>query len=147
MVVLLTVFALSTASVSGQDGSAGGLAYTPPSATGALDPGNLLLRLIGMTAGLLTLCAVVIWLTRRANRLTVSATKNDGRLRHEGTLALDRRSGLHMIWADGQTVAVTTDASGLRSIVVLTEPFDQVLDAVSTQDSRQGEHDALKIAK
>jgi hypothetical protein len=96
------------------------------------DPGALLFRLLGLTAGLLALCVLVIWLARRGMRprLLSSGTGGD-RLRHEGTLALDRRSTLHMIRVDGQTVAVTTDGTGLRSIVVLSEPFEEVLDEES----------------
>jgi hypothetical protein len=106
----------------------GGLAYTPPTAPVAPDPANLLLRLIGLTAALLAVCVVVLWLARRNNRLTGMKGNSAGRLRHEGTLTLDRRSAVHLILVDGQTVAVTTEATGLRSIVVLSEPFDKVLD-------------------
>ncbi|HEV3437248.1 MAG TPA: flagellar biosynthetic protein FliO [Gemmata sp.] len=111
------------------------LKYTPPTAPVAPNPANLLLRLIGLTAALLVLCGVVIWLAKRGNRLTNTKGNSAGRLRHEGTLALDRRSAVHLIWVDGQTVAVTTDASGLRSIVVLSEPFDKALDEAEQREA------------
>ena len=104
------------------------LKYTPPDAPVAPDPAGLLFRLIGLTAALLLFCGVILWLAKRGNRLTGTKGEGGGRIRHEGTLNLDRRSAVHIITVDGQTVAVTTDASGLRSIVVLSEPFEKVLD-------------------
>jgi hypothetical protein len=117
------------------EGMAIGQEYTPPSAPVTPDPGNLLLRLIGLTIALLLLCGVVIWLARRANRLPFAKGNGGGRLRHEGTLALDRRSSVHLIWVDGQTVAVTTDLTGLRSIVLLSEQFDKVLDEAEQREA------------
>jgi hypothetical protein len=115
--------------------SVGGLSYTPPPPPAAPNPVNLLLRLIGLTAGLLVLCFTVLWLARRNNRLSIAKGNSAGRMRHDGTLNLDRRSAVHMIQVDGQTVAVTTDATGLRSIVVLSEPFDKVLDETEIGDA------------
>jgi hypothetical protein len=91
------------------------------------DPANLLLRLIGLTAALLVLCLGVIWWARRSTRLIAAKGNASGRIVLEGSLTLDRRSAVHVIRVDGQSVAVTTDASGLRSIVILSEPFEQVL--------------------
>ena len=54
-----------------------------------------------------------------------------GRLALEGSLALDRRSTLHLVRVDGLTVAVTTDATGLRALVLLSEPFGDMLDATA----------------
>jgi hypothetical protein len=110
-------------------------AYTPPPVPGAPDPLNLLLRLLGLTAGLLVLCIVVFLFARRAQRRTGLTKNAAGRLRHEGTLALDRRSAVHLISVDGQAVAVTTDASGLRSIVVLSEPFEQELQQAQQREA------------
>jgi len=105
----------------------GDLEYTPPAPPVAPDPASLLLRLIGLTAALLVVCAVVFWLAKRSNRLLIAKGNTAGRMRHDGTLNLDRRSAVHLIQVDGQSVAVTTDASGLRSIVVLSEQFDKFL--------------------
>jgi hypothetical protein len=96
------------------------LTYTPPERPAAPDPSGLLLRLVLVTAGALAVCAVVMWLARRSQRVAARADP-DGRLRHEGSLALDARSAVHLIRVDGQQVAVTTDATGLRSIVLLSE--------------------------
>lgn len=117
---------------------ASGLRYTPPEAPATPSIGGLLLRLVGLTAAMLGLCAVVLWLARRANRLPTDKDAA-GRMQHEGTLVLDRRSAVHMIRVDGQTIAVTTDATGLRSVVVLAEPFEEALDesaAPQTNEAR-----------
>jgi hypothetical protein len=104
------------------------LKYTPPEVPAAPDPAGLLFRLIGLTAGLLVLCGVVIWMAKRGNKLAGLKGDGGGRIRHEGSLNLDRRSAVHIIRVDEQTIAVTTDASGLRSVVVLSEPFERVLE-------------------
>ncbi|MBA4065292.1 MAG: hypothetical protein C0501_16595 [Isosphaera sp.] len=100
-----------------------GLAYTAPAPPAAPDVTGLVTKLVGLTAGLLTLCGLVAWVARRAGR-PAAPTGEAGRLRHEGTLVLDRRCSVHLIRADGHEVAVTTDATGVRAIVVLSEPFD-----------------------
>lgn len=109
--------------------------YTPPPVPGAPDPFNLLLRLLGLTAGLMVLCIVVLLIARRVQRRPGLEKNAAGRLKHEGTLALDRRSAVHLISVDGQSVAVTTDASGLRSIVVLAEPFEQELQEAEKREA------------
>lgn len=114
---------------------AGGLDYTAPSAPAPPNPVALVVRLIGLTAGLVALGAGVVWMSRRANRVA-SAKGDAGRMKHMGTLALDRRSAVHLIRVDGQSVAVTTDATGIRSIVVLSEPFEVALGAAENDAAR-----------
>jgi hypothetical protein len=66
-------------------------------------------------------------MARRKNRL--SGNHNPaGRIHHEGSLQLDRRSTIHLMRVDGQTIAVTTDGTGLRSVVLLSEAFDPVFE-------------------
>ena len=103
-----------------------GLDYTAPAAPAPPDPAGLVVRLVGLTAALLVVCGVVVWLSKRANRAP-AAQGDPTRLTHEGTLALGRRAAIHLLRADGQTVVVTTDATGIGSIVVLSEPFEEVL--------------------
>jgi hypothetical protein len=108
-----------------------GLEYTPPTAPAAPDVAGLIFRLFGLTAAMIVLCGGVVWLVRRVKQ--PAAAKGDPtRLRHEGSLPLDRRCAVHLVNADGHTVAVTTDATGLRSLVVLSEPFEQALDDATT---------------
>lgn len=105
-----------------------GLPYTPPAAPAAPSITGLLLRLVALTATMLGLCGLVLWLARRGQRRPTTADAA-GRMTHEGTLTLDRRCAVHLIRVDGQEVAVTTDATGLRSVVVLSEPFEAAVNA------------------
>jgi hypothetical protein len=111
-------------------GAAGDLDYTPPAAPAPPDAAGLVFRLVGLTAALLVLCGGVLWFARRAHR-PADLKGDGGRLRHEGSLVLDRRCAVHLVRVDGQTVAVTTDATGLRSIVLLSEPFEAALEAAN----------------
>jgi hypothetical protein len=115
------------------------LEYAAPVAPAAPDPAGLVLRLVGMTAGLLVLCAGVLWFARRAARPAGLKGDGGGRLRHQGSLALGRHGTLHLLLVDGQTVAVTTDATGLRSLVVLSEPFEEALAAAGAELPPAGE--------
>jgi hypothetical protein len=103
------------------------LDYAPPAPPAPPDPGGLVLRLIGMTLVLFVVCGGVLWFARRAALPRGLKGDGGGRLRHEGSLVLDRHCVVHLIRADGQTIAVTTDSTGIRSIVVLSEPFEAAL--------------------
>ena len=102
--------------------------YTPPAAPAAPNPAGLLLRLVLLTAGTLLLCGGILWVARRAAHVRTANADGGGRMKHLGSLTLDRRSTVHVISVDGQQVSVTVDATGLRSMVVLSEPFPDALD-------------------
>jgi hypothetical protein len=110
--------------------------YTPPTAPAPPDAAGLVLRLLGLTALMLGACGAVVWFARRAARPTNLKGDGGGRLRHEASLALDRRSAVHLVSVDGQTVAVTTDATGLRALVLLNEPFESALETASGAEPR-----------
>jgi flagellar biogenesis protein FliO len=101
------------------------LAYAPPPAPPPPDPAGLVTRLVGVTAASLALCGGVLWLAKRARGGAAPADPG-GLLRHAGRLALGPRTAVHLVEADGHTVAVAVDATGVRSITVLSEPFDPV---------------------
>jgi hypothetical protein len=113
-------------------GAAADLDYTPPAAPAPPDAAGLVLRLVGLTAVLLAMCGGVMWFARRATR-PADPKGGAGRLQHEGSLVLDRRCAVHIVRVDGQTVAVTTDATGLRSLVLLSEPFEAALEATGAE--------------
>lgn len=102
--------------------------YTPPQPSPALDPVQVLLRLIALTLVTLLICGGVIWWARRAGRVRAAAGNAAGRLKVEGQIPLDGRSTLHVVRVDGHPVVVTTDATGLRSIVPLAERFEAALE-------------------
>lgn len=116
----------------------GGLEYSPPAAPAAPDLGALVTRLVLLTVALVGLCFAVLWFARRANRPAGGTGDGGGRLILEGTLPLDRTSAVHVVTADGLQVAVTTDATGLRSLVLLAERFDDAL-ARATGAEAEGE--------
>jgi hypothetical protein len=80
----------------------------------------------------------VLWFARRAAFPRGLKGDGGGRLRLEGSLVLGRHCTVHLVRADGQTVAVTTDATGLRSVVVLSEPFDVALAAAGAEPPPAG---------
>jgi hypothetical protein len=85
-----------------------------------------------------------MWLARRNNRPAAFAG-GGGRMQHEGSLTLGRGCALHVLRVDGQTVAVTTDTTGLRSIAILSEPFEAVL-AESTDGPADLETETTRAA-
>lgn len=101
-----------------------GLSYTPSAAPAPFDPTTLLIKLFILTGFVVLICCGIIWWGRM--RPSAAAATNS-RLILEGSLPLDRRCTLHIVKADGQSVAITSDTSGLRSIVVLSESFEKVL--------------------
>jgi hypothetical protein len=107
-----------------------GLEYAPPPPPAPPSAAGLVFKLVGLTALMLGACGAVLWFARRAGAATVGPGPA-GRLALEGSLALDRRSTLHLVRVDGLTVAVTTDATGLRALVLLSEPFGDMLDATA----------------
>lgn len=99
--------------------------YAPPEAPSPPDPLSLFVRLVSLTAITLAICGGLVWLVRRSTRPTTGPTNS--RLVVESQLSFNGRSSIHLLNVDGQSVAVTTDATGIRSIVVLSEPFDDWL--------------------
>lgn len=106
-----------------------GFDYTPPAAPAPPDVGALVTRLVLITLLMVGLCAGVVWFAKRANRPAGGSGDGGGRLKLEGSLPLDRTCAVHLITVDGQTVALTTDGTGLRSLVVLSEQFEAALGA------------------
>lgn len=104
-----------------------GLDYAPPAPPPPPDPVALVARLVGMTAVLLGLCGLVAWLARRADRGGLAKGSDNGRMGLVGSLPLGGRSAVHLIRVDGRAVAVTTDATGVRSVAVLSESFGAAL--------------------
>jgi hypothetical protein len=130
---LLLVLSLALSSTAPVLAAGGGLDYTPPAAPPPPDMAGMILRLGAMTAALVALCGGLLWYARRQTRPAGLKGDGGGRLAHEGSLALDRRCSLHLVRVDGQTVAVTTDANGLQSMVLLSEPFEKELDAATAE--------------
>lgn len=111
--------------------------YTPPTAPPPPDLLGVALRLVGLTVVTLLVCGGVIWWARQATRKRLLAANTGGRLVLEGRLPLDARNAIHLIRVDGHPVVVTTDATGLKSIVPMQPTFDAALDAVEPDPSAE----------
>jgi hypothetical protein len=106
---------------------ASGTKYTPPTAPPPPDLQGVLLRLVGLTSVTILLCGGLLWWARRASGLRLSKSDGDGRMKQEGQLLLDRNCKVTLIRVDGQPVVVTSDATGLRSLVLLEPKFETTL--------------------
>ncbi len=116
--MIATLFAVATSLPSGD------LTYTAPAAPAPPDPLGLVIRLVAITVVLLGMCWGFWWFASRLNRPRFpTGNAAPDVIRREGSLSLDRRSAVHLLTVEGHSLAVTTDASGLRSIVLLSEPF------------------------
>lgn len=121
-IVLIIVFGLLTSQVHAADPDP---IYTPPQAPGPIDPATILIKLAAITAIALTICVLTVVFFRK--RMAGRTKGIPGRLTHRGMLALSGRTAVHLIKADEHLVAVSTDSSGLKSMVILSEPFEDVL--------------------
>ena len=99
-------------------------AYSPPTAPAPPDAMGLLVRLVGLLALTLVICGGILLWARRLNRVAGADATGSARLRKQSSVALDARCAVHLVEVDGQTVAVTTDITGVRSMVLLSEPMD-----------------------
>ncbi len=98
--------------------------YSPPTAPAPPDAMGLLFRLVGLLALTLAICGGILLWARRLNRVAGADATGSPRLRKKSSVALDARCAVHLVEVDGQTVAVTTDATGVRSMALLSEPMD-----------------------
>jgi len=125
----LVLFLLGAFAIDARAQGALSQTYAPPGPPSNYDGSSLILRFVVIVVVVFGICAGIIWYARSLKRVPVQNPKNAGRMVLESTLLLDRRSAVHIVKVDGQDVAITTDASGIKSVVVLTEPFEQTLDA------------------
>lgn len=98
--------------------------YSPPKAPAPPDAMGLLFRLVGLLALTLVICGGILLWARRLNRVAGADATGSARLRKKSSVALDARCAVHLVEVDGQTVAVTTDATGVRSMALLSEPME-----------------------
>ena len=117
------LLALAAGLAAAADAPPDDLSYTPPPAPPPPEPAGLVTRLVGVTAATLLVCGGVLWVAKRGRGGAAPANPG-GLLKPVGRLVLGPRTAVHLIEADGHTVAVTVDATGLRSVTLLSEPFD-----------------------
>jgi flagellar biogenesis protein FliO len=117
------------------------LAYTPPAWPEAPDPKAMITRLVLGTAIVLGLCAGTLMLSKRWLRGMPVKTSATGPLAVIDSLALGNRCHVHLVGVGKHRVLVGMDASGLKSLVPLSEDFDEALNQV-----REGTTEGPRLA-
>lgn len=97
------------------------------------DTGAMLMRLVFGTVTVLVLCVGTLvfgkpWL----KRLQIKGTMNPA-FHVEGSVVVGQRAMLHLVRVGGVQLVAGTDASGLKSLVVIPTPFKDVLDDQMTE--------------
>jgi flagellar biogenesis protein FliO len=103
------------------------LAYTPPAWPEAPDPKAMIMRLVLGTAIVLGLCAGTLLLSKRWLRGMPVKNSTTGPLSLVDTLSLGNRCHVHLVGVGNRRILVGVDAGGLKSVVPLTEPFEDTL--------------------
>lgn len=99
-----------------------------------VDLGPLALRLATVTAGVLVACVLTILVLRKYLQLrSVQRSPGAQLMSIEATLRLANRSSLQVVKLDQHRLVVGCDAGGLRSVILLPEPFTEVLDTPVTE--------------
>src|SRR5947209_2886826 len=108
-------------------GSAGDLHYVPPEMPEVPSTRALFLRLGGMTAGVLVIGVGVLVCGRHWLRGMAPARSATGTLRLVETLHLGNRCNLHLVQIAARQILVGADATGIKSVVTLTDDFENYL--------------------
>jgi flagellar biogenesis protein FliO len=103
------------------------LAYTPPAWPEAPDPKAMITRLVLGTTIVLGLCAGTLLLSKRWLRGMPVKSSTTGPLSLVDTLSLGNRCHVHLVGVGKLRILVGVDAAGLKSVVPLTEPFEETL--------------------
>jgi flagellar biogenesis protein FliO len=135
MLLALAAGGIAAAAAAGDD-----LAYTPPQAPPPLDAGPMVLRLFGMTAFVLLLCAAILWSVRLVRRPRLAGLNDPDRLRSLGEVALASRCSMHLLQAGGNQVLIAVDAGGIKACHLVDESFAAALTGagVPSRGVRQG---------
>jgi flagellar biogenesis protein FliO len=103
--------------------SAGDLHYVPPELPEVPSTRALFLRLGGMTAVVLVIGVGVLVAGRHWLRGMAPARSATGQLRLVETLLLGNRCHLHLVQIATRQILVGADATGIKSVVTLTDDF------------------------
>jgi flagellar biogenesis protein FliO len=103
--------------------------YNPPIAP-PFNFHDLLWRLILWTVFLIGLCLVVLLINKRWRRVRLAAQTDS--LHLQVVVPLSHRANLYLVQVEEQTVAVTSDAGGLRTMILLSPVFADSLAHVTT---------------
>jgi flagellar biogenesis protein FliO len=103
--------------------------YTPPVAT-PFHFQELLWRLIMWTVFLMAICLLVLLVSKARRRFRWASQTNS--LRLQAVIPLSYRAKLYFVQVEEQTVAVASDAGGLRTMILLSPVFADSLAHAAT---------------
>ena len=110
--------------------------YQEPAYPEPLNLKSLVLRLVLGTVGVLTACVASLWLAKRWLQSSPTLKPGDSQMRLMETLSLANRCHVQLIQVDGRKLLVGLDASGLKTILPLTEPFAETLNGVQEPETQ-----------
>lgn len=116
--------------------------YKDPMFPEPADLQNLGMRLVLVTAGVLAACVISLVVAKRCFGVSRIARSGDAKMRVLETLPLNNRCRLQLIQADGHKILVGVDAAGLKSVLLLQDPFKATLESLETESTSAGEHGA-----
>jgi flagellar biogenesis protein FliO len=111
----------------GPPGKPGAWTYTQPDWPEPANHQGMFLRLGLGTLVVLGLCAGTIFVCKRWLSGPAPSAKTNGQLHLIETLALGQRCWMHLVHVGTQSVLVGGDASGVKTIVPLSESFATTL--------------------
>jgi flagellar biogenesis protein FliO len=91
---------------------------------------DLLWRLIIWTVFLMALCLLVLLVSKARRRFRLASQTNS--LRLQAVVPLSYRARLYLVQVEEQTVAVVSDAGGLRTLILLSPVFADSLAHAAT---------------
>ena len=101
--------------------------YRPPAWPEPPDTGAMFFRLVVGTFVALALCAGSLWFGRRWLRGNVVTGGPGRQLRVIETVSLGNRSFVHLVQAGKGQVLAGTDSAGLKALIAVPSPFEDVL--------------------
>jgi flagellar biogenesis protein FliO len=87
----------------------------------------MFLRLVVGTVVALGLCAGSLWFGRRWLRGNIVTGESGGQLKVLETVSLGNRSFVHLVQAGKGQVLAGTDSAGLKALIAVPSPFEDVL--------------------
>jgi flagellar biogenesis protein FliO len=118
-------------------------AYTTPEKPEPSNSGMLLLRLVLGTVLVTTLSIGILWSAKRWLTRGTPASRGNQQLRLVESLQLNYRCSIHLLQAGSCQVLAAVDASGVKTLIALSEPFENTLRGVQTQELSPGDCDAI----
>jgi flagellar biogenesis protein FliO len=103
------------------------ITYEPPELPEPPDISGMLTRLMVGTAVVLGLCTATLWFIKRRMGTSGGQRSGNGRLHLLESLSLSNRASLHLLQCGSCRVVVGLDAGGIKSAILLEQPFEQSL--------------------